>query len=235
MYIHGPLHNSDTGRSYYIVIFGPPGEAWVMIPEVMAEVVQEGIDNKQKLFPEPIEMTSDFTVTLQNVGIRAREYDDKSKYARTRNKKMVTRIMFIYSCDANKEESGYTALKESFKFIFKAMKKCKQNPVGPRVVDFIISQRKQLFDFLMKKHKCKGEKELGELITKNVDEHFKHGYNLVVEKHLDKFLADYDIIQVLEHIGYSGWDEVSMEVKKSCYKKAPMKTLPNWGIEMEPY
>ena len=92
-----------------------------------------------------------------------------------------------------------------------------------------------MFDFLKKDYKITDKTELGEQITKKVDKHFKNSYKLVPEKFLDKFLVDYDIIQVLEHIGYSGWDNVSDEVKRICYKKFPKKTLPDWGIEREPY
>ena len=80
-------------------------------------------------------------------------------------------------------------------------------------------------------------KSAEESLTNDIDAQFQGGFTINTNAHLNRFMADYDIIRVLKsHVGYKSWDEVSSTEREYCFKNySPKSGLPMWNTFQENY
>ena len=76
-----------------------------------------------------------------------------------------------------------------------------------------------------------------EKITASVDSTFKNGYSLKLSTHLNQFMVNYDIIQILKtKMGYNSWTDLTEVECGFCFKNyTPKKDLPDWNIAEETF
>ena len=81
------------------------------------------------------------------------------------------------------------------------------------------------------------EDKAADVMTKELDDHFKDGYTLNYDVPLNKFMVDWDIKEFLRtHAGINSWDDLAEEDKRKCYRDYPKKSLPDWDeIEQETF
>ncbi len=96
---------------------------------------------------------------------------------------------------------------EAIKFLFMSIKKRDIIPIGPLVIDFIKEHASSLYDYLLKKKP--NEELVAEVITDDIDKHFRDGFVLHWDDRLNHWMVDYDIICILKsYVGYSSWTNV---------------------------
>jgi hypothetical protein len=81
------------------------------------------------------------------------------------------------------------------------------------------------------------EELVAEVITDDIDKHFRSGFALHWDDHLNHWMVDHDIICILKsYVGYSSWTDVPTKQRELCYKNYNQNmTLPEWDIEQERY
>jgi hypothetical protein len=108
----------------------------------------------------------------------------------------------VYTCDTTKEKNGKQGLIEAVQFFFMSMKKRDINPIGPLIVDPLKEHSLSLYDYLLKTKP--NEEQVSEVITDDIDKHFRAEFVLHWDDCLNHWMVDYDIIRVLKgYVGYS--------------------------------
>ena len=81
------------------------------------------------------------------------------------------------------------------------------------------------------------EDKAADVITEELDAHFKDGYTLNFDVPLNKLMVDWDIKEFLKtHVGINSWEDLAEEDKRKCYRDYPKKSLPDWDkIQQESY
>ncbi len=92
-----------------------------------------------------------------------------------------------------------------------------------------------LYDFLMAG--AVNQDLVEEKLTNDINSEFMGGYSMSVQNPLNRFMVDYDILQILkEYVGYTSWSDVPMSERGMCYRTYNSKLfLPEWDIEEEKY
>ena len=74
-------------------------------------------------------------------------------------------------------------------------------------------------------------------MTTKLDDYFASGFHLRFGNHFDRFLVDFNIIQLAaEMLKFRSWDDLSEEKRTVLYRDYHARTMPDLeGIVHEPY
>ena len=230
IFITGPFRNAKTGKSIWIAVFGDYGSAWTLKSQFLKGYI--GALLKRVKMPN---IDIGHTDSFYDINIRKYEYGKESLWRRKDQSKTTKRLSFVYTCDTSNERNGKHGLNEAIHFFFKTMKKRQNNPIGPLVVEFLKEHASSLYDYLLKRKP--NEEMIAEVITDDIDKHFRVGFVTHWDDYLNHWMVDYDIIRVLkDYLGYSSWTDVPTKQKGLCYKNYNQNaTLPEWDIDQERY
>ena len=230
IFITGPFRNAKTGKSIWIAVFGDYGSAWTLKSQFLKGYI--GALLKRVKMPN---IDIGHTDSFYDINIRKYEYGKESLWRRKDQSKTTKRLSFVYTCDTSNERNGKHGLNEAIHFFFKTMKKRQNNPIGPLVVEFLKEHASSLYDYLLRRKP--NEKMIAEVITDDIDKHFRVGFVTHWDDYLNHWMVDYDIIRVLkDYLGYSSWTDVPTKQKGLCYKNYNQNaTLPDWNTDQERY
>ena len=231
IYIMGPFRNGKTCKSYWVVIYGDCGTAWmvksVFIRGYLAQLLSRHRQSNIK---------SNHCHTYEDINIRKEEFGIESVWKRTPStNKLVNRVCFVYSCDTANEITGKQGIIESVKFFFMSLEIRDVNPVGPMVLKHHKNHIDGLYKYFMRGKP--NEDSVGTSLSKDIDKFFRHGYNLIWSDSLNRCMVNYDITRILKtYIGYTHWDDVPNKQKQLCYRTFDINfNLPDWDTEQEKY
>jgi hypothetical protein len=184
--------------------------------------------------PNDVDFDRDYINTYQEINIRSTEFGQDSSWKRNNNNKTASRITFTYSCDTRNEKKETKNITKALEFFTNTVKTRDMNPIGPLVLDNLKANASGLYNYLKQKNNTTDE-SLGEMLTDDIDSHFRNGFNLIWADNLNRFLVDYNIIQFLIHtVGYKNWSEVPEKQKRMCYRNYNSEfTLPDWNTKQE--
>ena len=99
IYITGPFRNDKTCKSYWVVIYGDCGTAWMVKSLFIRGYLAQLLSRHR-----PSNIDSNHCHTYEDINIRKEEFGVESVWKRTPStNKLVNRFCFVYSCDtANK-------------------------------------------------------------------------------------------------------------------------------------
>ena len=84
---------------------------------------------------------------------------------------------------------------------------------------------------------CEGggdEEKAMQVMTEELHNHWKDGVAYHCDVPLDKFMVDYDIKGfIVNYDRCDDWNELTDEMKKTCYRDYPRRTLPDWNSIVE--
>jgi hypothetical protein len=230
IFITGPFCNEKNGRSYWIAVYGDYGSAWTLKSQFIKGYIRTLLTKVKK---------SDINMAHSNsyydINIRKYEFGKEIVWRRKDQGKTTKRLSFVYTCNTSNKKTGNQGLIEAIKLLFMSMKKRDINPIGPLVIDYIKEHASSLYEYLLKKKS--NEELVAKDITDDIDKHFRAGFVLHWDDHLNHWMVDYDIICILKcYVGYSSWTDVPTKQRELCYKNYNQNmTLPEWDIEQERY
>lgn len=230
VFVTGPFHKSNTGMSYYVVVFGDLNKAFVLksmfMKTYLATVLSVSGLNKEC---DNCNTFYDFNISKIQFG-----HGDDNCWKRSKTGKTISRLQFVYSCKSSQEKQIEKNLSRMIDVLFKSMEMRKANPIGKLVLDFLKQYQNGLYMYLTKN---KSEEVVSTMLTEDIHNQFKYGYTITWNDNLNRFMVDYDIIRILKNdIGYKDWDDVGRKNMSKCYKEINNTfTQPQWGIEQERY
>lgn len=230
VFVTGPFHKSNTGMSYYVVVFGDLNKAFVLksmfIKSYLATVLSVSGLNKEC---DNCNTFYDFNISKLKFG-----HGDDNCWKRSKTGKTISRLQFVYSCKSSQEKQIENNLSRMIDVLFKSMEMRKANPIGKLVLDFLKLYQNGLYMYLTKN---KSEEDVSTMLTEDIHNQFKYGYTITWNDNLNRFMVDYDIIRILKNdIGYKDWDDVGRKNMSKCYKEINNTfTQPQWDIEQERY
>jgi hypothetical protein len=221
IYITGPFRNDKTCKSYWVVIYGDCGTAWMVkslfIRGYLAQLLScHGSSN----------IDSNHCHTYEDINIRKEEFGVESVWKRTPStNKLVNRVCFVYSCNTANEITEKQGIIESVKFY----------PVGPMVLEHLKNHIDGLYKYFMRGKPS--EDSVGTSLTKDIDKFCQRGFNIIWSDSLNNCMVDYDITRILKtYGGYNNWDDVPIKQKQLCYHSFDKNfNLPDWDTEQEKY
>jgi hypothetical protein len=202
IFITGPFCNAKTGKSSWIIVCGDYGSAWTLklhfikgyIGTLLSKIKNPAINN-------------DYSSSFYDINIHKYEFGTESVWRRTEQSKITKRLSFVYTCDTVNKRNGKQGVIEAIKFLFMPMKKCKINPIGPLVLEYLKDHASALYEYLLKKKP--NEELVAEDLTDDINKHFRAGFALHWDDCLNHWMVDYDIICILKgFVGYSSWTNV---------------------------
>jgi hypothetical protein len=114
----------------------------------------------------------------------------------------------VNTCDTVNKRNGKQGVMEAIKFLFMSMKKCKINPIGPLVLEYLKDHASALYEYLLKKKP--NEELIAKDLTDDIDKHFCARFALHWDDCLNHWMVDYNIVRLLKgFVGYSSWTTVS--------------------------
>ena len=232
IYITGPIRNAKTSKSHWVIIFGGgSGGGYVIKAGFIRGYISTVMDGVQGSIIDP-----NHCDTYYDINLRMEEHGAANKWRRNANDKTTSRISFVYSCDTNDENTGKRGIVEAIALFFKTMEKREINPIGPMIEDYLEKHANGLHKYIMKSRNV-SEKEIGGILTDDINDHFCVGYSIKWDDNLNRCMVDYDIVRILKfYVGYSSWSDVSVKQKKLCYRDFQNDSdLPNWNIQQERY
>lgn len=232
IYITGPIRNTKTLKSHFVVIYsGGGGGAYMVKSGFLRVYLSTVMDGVKGSIIDP-----NHCDTYYDINMRMEEFGAVNKWRRNANDKTTSRISFVYSCDTKEESIGKQGIVEAIALFFKTMEKRERSPIGPMIEDYLEKHANGLHKYIMKS-KNASEQEIGEILTDDINNHFCVGYSLNWDDNLNRCMVDYDIVRILKfYIGYSSWSDVSVKQKKLCYRDFQNDSdLPNWNIQQERY
>ena len=67
------------------------------------------------------------------------------------------------------------------------------------------------------------------IMTEVMDSHYKDGFTFQFDTHLNKYMVDFDIKQLLaDHVAITSWEDMDEATKAFCFKDYLRKSLPDW-------
>ena len=70
------------------------------------------------------------------------------------------------------------------------------------------------------------EDKAADVMTEELDAHFKDGYTLNFDVPLNKLMVDWDIKEFLKtHVGINSWEDLAEEDKRKCYRTIPRRVF----------
>ncbi len=173
--------------------------------------------------------------TYHDINIGKLELGKESVWRHKDQSKTIKRLSFVYTCNISNERNGKQGIIEAIKFLFMTMKKHDINPIGPLVIDYIKEHAPSLYEYLLKKKP--NEDLVAEDLTADIDKHFRSGFVLHWDDHLNHWMVDYDIIRILKcYVGYSSWTDVPTKQRELCYNNYNQNmSLPEWDVAQERY
>ncbi len=231
IYITGPFHNNKTRKSYWVVIYGDCGTAWMVkslfIRGYLAQLLlRHGSSN----------IDSNHCHTYEDINIRKEEFGVESQWKRTPStNKLVNRVCFVYSCNTANESAGKRGIIESVKFFFMSLKIRDMNPVGPMVLEHLKNHIEGLYKYFMRGKP--NEDSVGTSLTKDIDKFCQRDFNIIWSDSLNRCMVDYNITHILKtYVGYNHWDDVPIKQKTLCFRSFDKNfILPGWDTEQEKY
>ena len=227
IYITGPFRNGKTCKSYWVVVYGDCGTAWmvksIFIRGYLAQLLSRHQQNN---------IDSNHCHTYEDINIRKEEFGLESVWKRTPStNKLINRVFFVYSCDTTNKKIGKQGITESVKFFFMSMEIRDVNPVGPMVLEHLKNHIDGLYKYFMKGKT--NEESVGASLTKDIDKYCQRGYNLIWSDSLNRCMVDYNIIRILKtYVGYTHWNNVSNKQKLLCFCSFDNNfNLPYWDAE----
>ncbi len=141
------------------------------------------IKNK-KIQPSTMTTPSSF----YDINIHKYEFATESVWRHKEQSKTTKRLSFVYTCDTVNDRNGKQGVIEAIKFFFMLMEKCKINPIGSLVLEYLKGHALALYEYLLKK------KPNEELVTENladdIDKHFHAGFALHWDDCLNHWMVD---------------------------------------------
>ncbi len=201
IYLSGPFRNQKTGLMHWSVIYGSLGAAWMMKSSFMGGYVRSVLTSLNFRNDYILHTGSYYDINIQNI-----EFGEVSKWKRKNKKRgtggTVSRMSFVFSCKINEEAFGLTRLRNIIDKIMWSMKARPHNSMGKLIWEFCKKEEEHICNYLMNQHHK--EEAIKEKITASVDSTFENGYSLKLSTHLNQFMVDYDIIQILKtKMGYN--------------------------------
>ena len=211
-------------------MFGDYGLAWALKSQFIKGYTRLGLSKIEK-------PTFDIghTNSYYDINMRKNEFSKESVWMHNAKNKTLKRLSFVYSCDTSTESHGKQGVIKGIKFFFTSMKKCKNNPMGPLVVEHLKDHALSLYEYLLKRKS--NEELVAADITADIDKHFRAGFAVHWDDYLNHWMVYYNIIRILkDHVGYSSWTDVPSKQRALCYRNHNKNvTLPEWDTEQEIY
>ncbi len=180
--------------------------------------------------------SGDYISSIQNIGIRRDPYGDNSEYRRVGKDESIAEI-FMYVTTYNGDLT-YQKIIEDQKTIATVIwqniwgDEDKIKNIGTTIITKWEEKGGKMIDWLLNaKGGPEKSKEIAATnIRNNITSYFKNGVTWKTKINLDKYLVDYDIMElVTKKMGYTSWDDMSEDQKQICYKNFPNKVLPDWN------
>ena len=192
---------------------------------------------------------STWVETISSLNLRAKEFGEASLWLKTSSGNTIDVIYFIHSVPIGEEHAFLSTLTDKIKYLFDVTRKRKTNVTVRLALDYCqdLPQGRKggLGGYCLKKGTTKqgtpqevvSEDKAADVMTKELDDHFKDGYTLNYGVPLNKFMVDWDIKEFLRtHAGINSWDDLAEKDKRKCYRDYPKKSLPDWDeIEQETF
>lgn len=219
------VQDPHTGKSFKIVTFADKKGCFFNKAQVVQAAVRAAFKKKNALKPMPSWIDS-----IHDINIRAEPHGLDSKYKRSSNGKTTQVWTMIFETDTTKEAQLMSDLRHAIKMMFHVYQPRDKNPCGKICMTILRNTQKLegVHKWAIREFKTddEAEKVLGEMM----EGYFKHGPSFVHDCHLDQFMVDSDIKEILENkLSATSWDDVSDEMKRICYKNYPNRTLPVWN------
>jgi hypothetical protein len=231
IFITGPFRNGKTCKSYWVVVYGNCGTAWMLKSEFIRGYLKKLLSRHQQS-----KFDINHCTTYEDFNIRKEEFGLEDEWKRTpTTNKLVSRVYFVYSCDTTNKIIRKQDIIESIKFFFMSMEIHDMNPVGPMLLAFLRNHVEPLYNYIMKGKSS--EDSAGVYLNKEIDKYCRRGYNLFWGDSLNRCMVDYDISYILKnYVGYTLWSNVPHKQKQLCYRTFDNKfNLPDWDIEKEKF
>ena len=204
--------------------------------------------NKKRKLLNPDE-DSTWIETISSFNLRAKDFGVESIWLKTGSGNAIDVMYFVHSVPIGEEHTFLPTLKAEIKYFFDVTRKRKTNATGRLVLDYCqdLPQGRKggLGGCCLKKGTTKqgtpqevvSEDKAADVMTEELDDHFKDGYTLNYDVPLNKFMVDWDIKEFVKtYIGVNSWDDLAEEDKRKCYRDYPKKNLPDWDeIAQESY
>jgi hypothetical protein len=244
--VSAPFANVADGYNYYGVIWPKPGKVFFAKAPFFRGVIT--MANKKRKLLNPKE-DGTWIETISSFNLRAKEFGEESIWLKTSSGNTIDVIYFVHAVPIGEEDTFLPTLKAKIKYFFDVTRKRKTNATGRLALDYCIDlpqgRKGGLGRYCLNKGTTKkgtakevvSDDKAADVMTEELDDHFKDGYTLQYDVPLNKFMVDWDIKQFLTaFIGANSWDDLAEEDKRKCFKDYPKKSLPDWDeIEQESY
>ena len=238
VYVTGPFINGKTGKTHFVVIFGPFLKAW-QVKDTFLRGYLHTLANKMNSVKNS-KIDTNHCHSYTEINIRKNEFGKESVWRRLAPKNgksgnTIKRMSFVVSYDTKHESNGFVNVRDAIDFLTFSMKKRDKNPVGVLLLDYLKDNAQGLYNHLM--NGSMSEDLVAEKLTNDINAQFSAGYSISSNNWLNHFMVDYDIIRVLkDYVGYTSWSEVPLSERAHCYRGYNSKTsLPDWNIDEEKY
>ncbi len=104
IYITGPFCNGKTCKSYWVVVYGDCGTAWMVKPIFIIGYLAQLLSCHQQS-----NIDSNHCHTYEDINIRKEEFELESVWKRTPStNELINRVFFVYSCDTTNKKNRKT-------------------------------------------------------------------------------------------------------------------------------
>jgi hypothetical protein len=164
IFITGPFCNANTGKIYWIIVFGDYRSAWTLrfqfikgyIGTVLTKIKKPTID-------------IDHFSSYYDINIHKYDFGKESVRRHKEQSKTTKKLSFVYTCDTANKRNGKRGVIEAIKFLFMLMKKCEINPIGPLVLEYLKDDALTLYEYLLKKKP--NEELVAKDLADDIDKH----------------------------------------------------------------
>ena len=241
-----PLANVADGCIKYVCSFSRPGKIFYAKAAWFKMVIAMVYKKRKLLNPDE---DSTWIQTISSFNLRSKEFGEASIWLKTTSGNTIDVMYFVLSVPIGEEHAFLPMLKAQIKYFFDVTRKRKTNATGRLVLDYCLDlpqgRKGGLGGYCLNKGTTKkgtpqevvSEAKAADVMTEELDEHFRDGYTLNYDVPLNKFMVDWDIKEFVKtYIGVNSWDDLVEEDKRKCYRDYPKKSLPDWDeIAQESY
>ena len=238
VYVSPPFFDAVAGKYVWIVIYGKPLNTFYAKAEHQRTVI-EYLHKRKKL--GNVNNTPNWIKSIDDTKIRGAEHGLKSEWYKTKGGNTTELISFVLALPKAEEHTFHEVLSDICENYFgKVFKARKTNSAGELCLSYAESlvdpnrPDKGLYNWLLN---AKGKKDpvvAAQVMTKELDDHFKGGPAYHYDVSLDKMLVDWDIKQFLQdHVGINSWEDLDEAGRIACFRDYPTRELPQWDLIME--
>ena len=234
--VSAALVNVADGCARYLVSFPPRGGVFYLKAGCLQGIIL--LAHKKRKLLNPNEDSS-WIQSISSYNLRDKEFGDESRWLKTKNGNTIDVIYFIVSVPVDEANAFESTLKAQLKYFLDVTRKRKSTVIGRLVLDYCQDLRQGrkggLGNYCLKKGTTKkgtskevvSDSKAVEVMTEEIQDHFKDGYTVNYDVPLNKFMVDWDIKEFLStYIGVNSWDDLSEGDKRKCYRDYPKKSLP---------